>query len=727
MTAEGYDETTPDQPARPRRQAATRAAQVLSSYTLPTFFAEVPSDLDSSDEDLTMTVSTPTAKLLKASSYDLLSKTEAAATPTTEGNDENDREKGTHDTSAKLKQTQLSMNSLRQFGSASRPTYKFSLGSLLKQKQTSGVNYETLEAAVDAKLLDESEEADFVYNRDAVVNQLMPDASKQRLASVLRPEHSLQRTTTVTVLRATTSHTRPWEDFALNSASNVSRRATRTQDHVLHMWEGITGSPALVRSTLESHWLLHHMREGWPLPESVAQWLFQVLLYRTEPSTTAGAYATLAYHLDEALRRIVPTGMAHRRRRRGWSLDANDFYEALLHLGADPAVLQPGYRVPDGLISSPGKGGETHGADRSDRHNGRLRARGLAGTGAAPSEEVTSALTYMIRLLDRSIAARPALYTGPTLMHLVRYLTCCMLDPVLASCRLELQSLVITVFGVLPSAKVSNWTHTLVHNTLDMFQDNPDGLVRLLAGLPQTTPLCNPLVEAEGWGMPSTAHDDQSHSPVHSSSSHDTAASTPVPIVTSLSRRVPPAETEEPLTTETLPSPSLRGLQRCTRFGQLVSFWAARRLVYPNETNNPTPPTTTIVDRSYMWREVTAWLTTAPFFDVGEDSDYCALYTVVRLLDYTLRGAGNADKEEALATERIVKALRRLFGQIVDSRAAFLERSRVKDLIQRLHMRLYFTVVMPATIRPATLGASRVIDRQHRLEHFTSTKRARTS
>ncbi|KAJ1919023.1 hypothetical protein IWQ60_007350 [Tieghemiomyces parasiticus] len=714
MTAEGYDETTPDRPTRPRRQAATRAAQVLSSYTLPTFFAEVPSDLDSSDEELTMTVSTPTAKLLKASSYDLLSKTEAAAAPTAEDNDENDREKGIHDTSAKLKQTQLSMNSLRQFGSAGRPAYKFSLGSLLKQKQASGVNYETLEAAVDAKLLDENEEADFVYNRDAVVNQLMPDASKQRLASVLRSEHSLQRTTALTVLRATTSHTRPWEDFALNSTSNVSRRTARTQDHVLHMWESITGSPALVRSTLESHWLLHHMREGWPLPEPVAQWLFQVLLYRTEPTTTAGAYATLAYHLDEALRRIGPKGMAHRRRRRGWSLDANDFYEALLHLGADPAVLQPGYRVPDGLISSSGKGGATPGADRSDCHSGRLGARGVAETGAAPSEEVTSALTYMIRLLDRSIAAQPALYTGPTLTHLVRYLTCCMLDPVLASCRLEFQSLVITVFGVLPSAKVSNW-------------DNPDSLVRFLAGLPQTTPLCNPLVEAEGWGTPSTAHDDHSHSPVPSSSSHDTAASTPAPIVTSLSRRVPPAETEEPLATESLPSQNLRGLQRCTRFGQLVSFWAARRLVYPNETNNPTPPTTTIVDRSYMWREVTAWLTTAPFFDVSEDSDYRALYSVVRLLDYTLRGAGKADKEEALATERIVKALRRLFGQIVDSRAAFLERSRAKDLIQRLHMRLYFTVVMPATIRPAILGASRAIDRQHRLEQFTSTKRARTS
>ncbi|PKC02527.1 hypothetical protein RhiirA5_425113 [Rhizophagus irregularis] len=76
-------------------------------------------------------------------------------------------------------------------------------------------------------------------------------------------------------------------------------------------------------------------------------------------------------------------------------------------------------------------------------------------------------------------------------------------------------------------------------------------------------------------------------------------------------------------------------------------------------------------------------------FKIRDETNYTDLYNYVLFLDYAL------DDESQLRNakdtiEEIVNKLTHLHGRIVDMRAAFMERTKAKDLIQRLYMRLYY-------------------------------------
>ncbi|KAK9721201.1 hypothetical protein K7432_003595 [Basidiobolus ranarum] len=92
-----------------------------------------------------------------------------------------------------------------------------------------------------------------------------------------------------------------------------------------------------------------------------------------------------------------------------------------------------------------------------------------------------------------------------------------------------------------------------------------------------------------------------------------------------------------------------------------------------------------------MWSEVAQMIIDNPRFVIHQDTNYRELYLIVILLDFIF------DDEEEMAqspkpVQMISAFLRKLNGKIVDSKAAFLDRTRVKDIIQRLSVRLFFAV-----------------------------------
>ncbi|RIA91827.1 hypothetical protein C1645_103700 [Glomus cerebriforme] len=76
-------------------------------------------------------------------------------------------------------------------------------------------------------------------------------------------------------------------------------------------------------------------------------------------------------------------------------------------------------------------------------------------------------------------------------------------------------------------------------------------------------------------------------------------------------------------------------------------------------------------------------------FKIKDETNYTDLYNYVLLIDYALDDELLLRKAED-TIEEIIKMLKNLHGKIVDMRAAFMERTKAKDLIQRLYMRLYY-------------------------------------
>ncbi|RIB17523.1 hypothetical protein C2G38_1427583 [Gigaspora rosea] len=76
-------------------------------------------------------------------------------------------------------------------------------------------------------------------------------------------------------------------------------------------------------------------------------------------------------------------------------------------------------------------------------------------------------------------------------------------------------------------------------------------------------------------------------------------------------------------------------------------------------------------------------------FKININTNYNELYYKVLLLNFAI------DDEEQMTSEKniveeIIQRLKYLHGKIVDMRAAFMDRTKAKDLIHRLYMRLYY-------------------------------------
>ncbi|CAG8505881.1 7918_t:CDS:10, partial [Acaulospora morrowiae] len=75
-------------------------------------------------------------------------------------------------------------------------------------------------------------------------------------------------------------------------------------------------------------------------------------------------------------------------------------------------------------------------------------------------------------------------------------------------------------------------------------------------------------------------------------------------------------------------------------------------------------------------------------FKIHNETNYRELYNNILFLGYTMDDATQILSEKD-KVEEIIKYLRHLHGKIVDMRAAFMDRTKAKDLIQRLFMRLF--------------------------------------
>ncbi|CAG8506428.1 4920_t:CDS:10 [Funneliformis caledonium] len=76
-------------------------------------------------------------------------------------------------------------------------------------------------------------------------------------------------------------------------------------------------------------------------------------------------------------------------------------------------------------------------------------------------------------------------------------------------------------------------------------------------------------------------------------------------------------------------------------------------------------------------------------FKIKDDTNYNELYHHILLLSYALDDEALLRKAKE-TVEEIIKMLKILHGKIVDMRAAFMDRTKTKDLIQRLYVRLYY-------------------------------------
>lgn len=91
-------------------------------------------------------------------------------------------------------------------------------------------------------------------------------------------------------------------------------------------------------------------------------------------------------------------------------------------------------------------------------------------------------------------------------------------------------------------------------------------------------------------------------------------------------------------------------------------------------------------------------------FRISSKTDYYDLHNRVDILGTVLTDIRLYSATEDVNIERIMTGLEHLHGKIVDARAAFIERTRAKDALQRLRLRVYFQ--FQRTIKPtATIEA----------------------
>ncbi|ORX87184.1 hypothetical protein K493DRAFT_319699 [Basidiobolus meristosporus CBS 931.73] len=108
-------------------------------------------------------------------------------------------------------------------------------------------------------------------------------------------------------------------------------------------------------------------------------------------------------------------------------------------------------------------------------------------------------------------------------------------------------------------------------------------------------------------------------------------------------------------------------------------------------TLNPEGTSTPSLQGGDTWGEVARMIIDNTKFTIHQDTNYRELYLIIILLDFIF-GDESELAQSPKSVQMISTFLRRLNSKIVDSKAAFLDRTRVKDIIQRLSVRLFFAV-----------------------------------
>nr|CAG8547376.1 13371_t:CDS:10 [Entrophospora candida] len=78
-------------------------------------------------------------------------------------------------------------------------------------------------------------------------------------------------------------------------------------------------------------------------------------------------------------------------------------------------------------------------------------------------------------------------------------------------------------------------------------------------------------------------------------------------------------------------------------------------------------------------------------FKIRDDTNYKDLYDMIILISYVIDDIDQIKAEENFVKE-IIEKLKRLHGRINDTKAAFLDRTKTKDLMLNLYMRLHYII-----------------------------------
>ncbi|KAJ1654514.1 hypothetical protein IWQ61_005569 [Dispira simplex] len=627
---------------------------------------------------------------------------------------------------------------------------RFTLDNLLKQKSKSRVQYSKLESLIDQRLLDENQEVDFVYNRDALLDQLADKDQRKCLTNILESGEDRKLTTAFAVFNGEPLREQPWSNFPMNSPSvTTGRPPPLGPDRFSMLWSEIIKNFDMVRPALASNWLLNTMRQGWVLPVPMAQWLWNIMCFTAPSEPVTQAYYTLVWYFDH---QVAPATFASilgvnpvESSLLVWTVKTSTLLELLLYYGARSDVLQPSFTLPAGDSSS-------------------IPASPAVGSTENVVPNWGPNLCFVLRLLNRSLCCRPAMYTQLTLCHLMSTLLCCALDPVMSPYHSEISSLILTILWAFPD---STWESQLEHLTgalVRIGHNRVQCLVKWVSWIPITAQWDHPLVRYREYYQPvscsslisnpsSTTYttgdgeavtelkDKPKIRPVctskvyHSTATEDEPGS-PMSVdeasfVTCSSQIMQDGESEVSATSLS------DALVRCQQFQRLLAYRALEAIVQPSPsdfrnstappsrqsseepTNSPDVPLT--ITPLVMWHNLLDWLTYAPHFSITDQTKFCHMYTTMQLVDFVLQGNDQMIRHASIM-QNLFTMLRSLYGKIVDSTASLLDRTRTKDLIQRLYLRLYFTVSYLTQIRHSDGAGSTPTDQRSLLAFLSPRK-----
>ncbi|KAJ1968079.1 hypothetical protein IWQ62_001463 [Dispira parvispora] len=628
---------------------------------------------------------------------------------------------------------------------------QFTLDNLLKQKSKSRVQYSKLESLIDQRLLDENKEVDFVYNRDVLLDQVADKDQQKCLTNILESKDERRLTAAFAVFDGKPLREQPWSNFSINSPpAPTGRPPPPGTDRYSVLWSEIIKNHDMVRPALASNWLLNTMRQGWVLPVPMAQWLCNIMCFTAPSEPVTQAYHTLAWYFDYQVAppTFTPTLGVNpvESSQPVWTVKTSTLLELLLYYGARSDVLQPNFTLPaEDSTTSP--------------------ASPASGSPDVAAPNWGPNLCFVLRLLNRSICCRPTMYTQLTLCHLLSTLLCCALDPVMSPYHPEISSLILTILWAFPD---STWESQLEHLTTVLVRiglNRVQCLVKWVSWIPVTAQWDHPLVRYREYYQPVswsslipnastttyTTSDGEATTeskakpkirPLCTSKTRQSGASEDEPgspmsideasFVTCSSQIMQDGETG--VNTTSLPE----ALARCQQFQRTLAYRALKAMVSPNPSDSQTLSTSPTKQSSeeplnspgipltitplVMWHNLLDWLTHSTYFSINDQTKFCHMYTTMQLVDYVLQGNDQMIRHASII-QSLFTTLRSLYGKIVDSTASLLDRTRTKDLIQRLYLRLYFTVSYPTQIRRAD-GSDSVPTDQKSLLNFLSPQKS---
>ncbi|KAJ1981592.1 hypothetical protein H4R34_002016 [Dimargaris verticillata] len=618
--------------------------------------------------------------------------------------------------------------------------YQFSLDRLLDQKERMGITYSKLECMLDAKLLDDTEEVEFVYNRADIANQVMRPEQQQRIFDAASTGQSQfpQQTFCFAACKGRKQHDEAPRFSSLAPPTNTATNSSdQPQDCISVMCLETAGRPLLAHTMLRNQWLMRYQKRGWLLPPPLAQWLWRVIAYATKPDLVLRAYQVIGWSLQStnACRRIKPAP-AHAAGIEN-AIPLQVLWDALRCYGVALELLEPSFRLPPSQSAT-------------------------SPPPAAPNDNASVPLwhwqhncRYLLRAINQSLGCYPAQYSQGDRVALVKFVLCCALDPTWHACRDELEALLITIMAVYSESQWSDELPLLTHTLISMVHTSIGYVLPILRWIPRAICLSHPWLQCEFGSMgslplctsaPNAAKKTTRRKPgprLVKRRKHRTESAKP------LSQRSPPVtiaisddsdddanvtyyscssdtDTHNGNTAPTHP-PTLpfilnpaKAVFRCLHLARVLAFATIRSVVHPiNTTANPSEPQSAYAGClavEPLWHAVDRWLDSAEYFQVHDGTDYSQLHTVLLCMDHILvlgvhdqstLSLASGDSGDPLPEQlkmvsglqcllRICQRLKRLNSQIVDAKAAFLDRTRAKDTLQQIFMRLDFTVGIPS-------------------------------